>query len=158
METFSWWIDESWLKGSANPSDEDLAQLRSESFRVGISLLEESRQAPRYDKQAALSAGWTIHSVPVPENHAPSIEQIHEFMARLTESLEGTKVVVFCQSGKGRTACMGAAYWIAQGLPASTAIERMTERCLDPEWPTRERRKVLQEYEQIRLGRSRNRS
>ena len=91
-------------------------------------------------------------SIPIPENYAPTIEQIHAFMARLSEAPENAKIVVFCQSGKGRTACMGAAYWIAQGLQPDLAIERMTKRCLDSEWPTPERRRVLQEYERIPSG------
>lgn len=151
--TFTWWIDESVLKGSANPTDEDLTQLRTQGFSVGISLLEESKQPPNYHKKSASAAGWTIYSIPIPENQAPSIEQIHEFMARLSDAPDATKIVVFCESGKGRTACMGAAYWIAQGLQRDTAIERMTKRCLDSEWPTPERRKVLEGYERIQAWR-----
>jgi hypothetical protein len=49
MEIFKWWIDEPLLRGSGNPSDEDLAQLRGRGFTVGISLLEEGKQPPCYD-------------------------------------------------------------------------------------------------------------
>jgi len=68
-------------------------------------------------------------------------------MARVSGSPEGTKLLVFCQSGRGRTACMGAAYWIAKGLTASAAIDLMSERCGDTKWPTPERCQVLGEYE-----------
>ena len=153
MPTFTWWIDEPSVKGSRNPTDEDLCELRAQGFDVGLSLLAESKQPPGYDKQSAEDTGWTIYSaIPIAENHAPSIEQIHEFMARLTGLPGGTKVLVFCQSGKGRTACMGAAYWISQGLTATAAIERMSERCLDTEWPTPGRQRVLSDYETIRGG------
>lgn len=153
MPTFTWWIDEPVLKGSANPTDEDLAELRAQGFATAVSLLEEERQPLRYDRQAALSEGWTIYSIPIPENQAPWIEQIHEFIARLNAAPNGAKILVFCQSGKGRTACMGAAYWIAQGLTTSAAIERMSKRCLDSEWVTPERRKVLEEYGRIQARR-----
>jgi protein-tyrosine phosphatase len=149
VTTFTWWVDERTLKGSANPTDEDLAELRAQGFATAVSLLEEEKQPLRYDRQAALSEGWTIYSIPIPENQAPSIEQIHEFIARLNAAPNGAKILVFCQSGKGRTACMGAAYWIAQGLTTSAAIERMSKRCLDNEWPTPERRHVLGEYERM---------
>jgi protein-tyrosine phosphatase len=146
---FAWWIDEKRLKACGNPSDEDLAQLRSHGFSVGISLLDESSShRTTTSSQPSLPSG-RYTPFPFPK-HAPSIEQIHQFMARLTESPEGTKIVVFCESGQGRTACMGAAYWIAQGLQAHAAIERMSKRCLDSEWPTPERRRILEEYERIR--------
>jgi hypothetical protein len=39
--TFTWWIDEPVLKGSGNPTDEDLAELRAQGFATAVSLLEE---------------------------------------------------------------------------------------------------------------------
>ena len=56
-------------------------------------------------------------------------------------------MLVFCESGKGRTACMGAAYWIAKGLTASRAIARVSEACSASDWVTPERYQVLTEYE-----------
>ena len=141
------WIDEPLVKGSSNPSDDDLAQLRAQGFNVGISLLDEKEQPPGYDRLLAVPGGSTIYSIPIAENHPPSIEQIRDFTDLLEALPLGTKVLVFCQSGQGRTACMGAAYWIAQGLTASAAIERMSERCLDKTWPTADRQRVLREYE-----------
>lgn len=85
----------------------------------------------------------TIYSIPIPENEAPSIEQIHEFMVRLRDAPEPTKIVVFCQSGKGRTACMGAAYWIAKCLTTSAAITRMSKACSATDWVAVERRRSL---------------
>jgi len=142
-----WWIDEPSVKGSRNPRDEDLRERRAQGFSVAVSLLEESKQPPSYDKKSAEGNGWSIHSIPIAENLAPSLDQIHEFMALLTGFPEGTKVLVFCQSGKGRTACMGAAYWISQGLTATQAIARMSEACTDTNWATPERCQVLGEYE-----------
>ena len=136
MPTFMWWIDEPSVKGSRNPTDEDLCELRAQGFDVALSLLVESEQPSAYDKKSAEDNGWSIHAIPIAENHAPSLEQIRQFVTRLTGLPGGTKVLVFCQSGKGRTACMGAAYWISQGLTATAAIERMSERCLDTKWPT----------------------
>ena len=94
---------------------------------MALSLLVESEQPSAYDKKSAEGNGWSIHSIPIAENLAPSLDQIHEFMARLTGLPKGTKVLVFCQSGRGRTACMGAAYWIAKGLTTSAAIDLMSE-------------------------------
>jgi hypothetical protein len=57
----TWWIDKPVIRGSANPTDRDLQALRAEGFTIAVSLLVESKQPPRYDKQSALAAGWSIH-------------------------------------------------------------------------------------------------
>jgi protein-tyrosine phosphatase len=91
----------------------------------------------------------TDYSIPIEENHAPSLEQIRDFVTWLTGLAEGTKVLVFCESGKGRTACMGAAYWITNGLTASAAITRISESCAASDWATPDRQQVLSECERL---------
>jgi hypothetical protein len=66
-----------------------------------VSLLEESKQPARYDKESAVAAGWSIHSIPIAENLVPSLDQIHEFMARLTGLPEGTKILLFLPERPG---------------------------------------------------------
>jgi protein-tyrosine phosphatase len=149
MSTFRWWIDEPIVRGSGNPGDEDLERLRAQGFSVAVSLLEESKQPPRYAKRPAEDSGWAIYSIPVAENHAPSLEQIGEFIGRLKGLPPEMKVVVFCESGLGRTACMGAAYWIMKGLTSNKAITRMSEACLATDWATPERQQVLTEFEKL---------
>ena len=147
--TFTWWIGEPLIWRSANPTDGDLQALRAGGFTIAVSLLEESKQPPKYERESAINAGWTIYSIPIAEDHAPSLEQIRDFMTHLTGLSEGTKVLVFCESGKGRTACMGAAYWITKGLTASAAITRISEACSASDWPTTERWRVLEEFEKL---------
>src|SRR5690348_14683814 len=143
MPTFTWWIDEPPIRGSANPTDRDLQALRAEGFTIAVSLLVESIQPPKYESDSAIKAGRTIYSIPIEEGTAPTLEALREFMTRLESLPPGTKVLVFCQSGKGRTACMGAAYWIATGLTSSAAITRISEACATSEWVTAERRHLL---------------
>ena len=149
---FAWWIDEPLVKGSGNPTDEDLAQLRAQGFTIAVSLLEESKQPPKYNLKAAVDAGWSIHSIPIAENQAPSLEQIRDFVAMLACLPKETKVLVFCDSGKGRTACMGAAYWITKSLTASDAIARVSEACRATDWVTADRRRVLDDYARLTKG------
>jgi len=59
-----WWIDEPLIRGSSSPTDEDLGRLRAQRFSVAVSLLEENKQSPRYDKNLAPDAGWSI-SIPI---------------------------------------------------------------------------------------------
>jgi protein tyrosine phosphatase (PTP) superfamily phosphohydrolase (DUF442 family) len=149
MPAFVWWIDEPLVKGSGNPSDEDLERLRAQGFKTAVSLLEESKQPSRYDKKSAQDSGWSIYFIPIAENHSPSPEHIRDFMTRLAGLPVGTKVLVFCESGKGRTACMAAAYWITKGLTVSAAITRISEACSASDWATPERHRVLTEYERL---------
>ena len=124
MPTFMRWMDDPLIKGSGNPSDEDLRALRTQGFNRAVSLLKEDKQPPRYDKHSAEAVGCSIYSIPIEEGSAPSLEQIREFTTTSGALSPGTKVVVFCESGLGRTSCMGAVYWIAQGLKAKQAIAR----------------------------------
>ena len=109
------WIDEPWLKGSGNRSDEDVAQLRKQGFTVAVLLLVEDKQPPRYDKRSVIESGWSILPIPIEEGSAPSLERIRESVARLQALPPETKILVFCESGLGRTAFMGAVYWITKG-------------------------------------------
>jgi protein-tyrosine phosphatase len=152
MPTYSWWIDEPRVMASSNPSDEDLARLRAQGFSVVVSLLDEKAQPPRYDKKAAALAGWVIWSVPVGEGGAPSLDQLSELTARMRALPEGTKVLVHCESGLGRSAFLGAVYWVAKGLPASEAVARVRPPGLGADWLTPQREKLLSEYARIQPG------
>lgn len=149
MPGYTWWIDEPRVMASSNPTDQDLARLRVDGFGVAVSFLEESKQPPRYDGRSAAVAGWSIHSIPIEEGRAPSLEQVSEFTARMRALPEGTKVLVFCESGLGRSALMGAVYWIARGLTVRGAIGRVQRAGLKPDWKTAEREKLLREYEKL---------
>lgn len=129
--------------GSGNPTDEDLARHRAQRFRFAVSLLEEDKQPPRYNKKSAALAGWSIYSIPIEEGRAPSLDQIRDFTVCLTALPKGTKILVFCESGLGRTAVMGAVYWIMKGLMASEAITRVSNASSATEWLTPERQRVL---------------
>jgi protein-tyrosine phosphatase len=138
-----WWIDEPLVMGSSNPTDDDLARLRGQSFSLVVSFLEENKQPPRYDKKSATAAGWSFDSIPIEEGGAPSPDQLAEFMARVRALPKGIKILMHCESGLGRTAFMGAVYWIAKGLPASQAIARVQQAGLKPDWITQPREELL---------------
>lgn len=149
MPRRAWWIDEPLVRASSNPTDAELAGFRTQGFSVAMSFLEESKEPPRYDRKSAELAGWSIYSIPIVEGGAPSLDQVYEFSARLRGLPEGTKVLVRCDSGLGRSAFMGAVYWVMKGLTAREAIERVTQAALTAEWKTPERQKLLLEYERL---------
>jgi|SRR5215813_1597726 len=152
MPTFNWWIDDPLIKGSGNPTDDDLLKLHAQGFRHAVCLLEEDKQLPRYDNHSAETRGWSIYSIPIEEGRPPSLDQVFEFTARLIALREGTKVLVFCESGLGRTSFMGALYWIMKGLTASQAITRVSEATSATDWLTADRKRVLSEYEKLQRG------
>ena len=149
MLAYTWWIDEPLVMASSNPSDEDLARLRAQGFSVVVSLLEEKKRPPRYDKKSAARAGWTIYSIPIEEGGVPSRDQLADFLRQVRALPEGTKMLVHCESGLGRSAFMGAVYWIAKGLTATEAIARVQQAGLEPDWTTPERATLLHECAQL---------
>jgi protein-tyrosine phosphatase len=134
---------------SSNPSDQDLARLRVQGFSVLVSLLEEKKQPPRYDKKSAAVAGWAISSIPIEEGGAASHEQLAEFIGQMRAIPKGTKVLLHCESGLGRSAFMGAVYWIANGHSVTEAIARVQQAGLNPDWIARQREDRLHECAQL---------
>jgi protein-tyrosine phosphatase len=152
MQARTWWIDESFVMAASNPTGEDLAQLRAEGFSVVLSFLEEERQPPKYDKKAAVAAGWTFYSFPIEEGGVPTLDQLSEFITCLKVLPSGMRVLVHCESGLGRTACMAAAYWIAMRLSSREAIARVRQAASEGGWNTPQRESVLRKYAQFQEG------
>jgi atypical dual specificity phosphatase len=141
----TWWIDEPTLLGSSNPSTEDLEALRAQGFQVLVSLLREHEQEPRYDLDRVLALGYVRHNIPVRDFHPPDLAQLAEFVDLIARYPPGTRAVVHCQAGIGRTATFAAAYWIAKGLTAEEAITKV--RIARPQAvETSEQRTALEEF------------
>jgi atypical dual specificity phosphatase len=56
---------------------------------------------------------------------APTMEQFKEFLEIMNKA--EVNVVIHCQGGSGRTGTMGAAYWIAKGMSAHKAIDKVRQ-------------------------------
>jgi atypical dual specificity phosphatase len=149
MQARTWWIDEPLVMATSNPSDEDLAELHSQGFSVVFSFLDEQKQPPKYDKQSAVAAGWTMYSFPIGEGGVPSFDQLAEFITCVKALPRQVKILMHCESGLGRTAFMAAAYWIANGLTAEQAIARVRQAASDDGWKTPQRESVLRRYAQL---------
>lgn len=147
----TWWIHESAVLAGSNPSDEHLASLRDRRFSLAVSLLDEKKHPPRYDRKSAASAGWAIYRIPIAEGAVPSLVQVCEFAALMGAVPQATKTLVFCDAGLGRSAFMGAAYWIAKGLSTSAAIARVGSSAgVEPDWQTKAWDEVLGKFERLR--------
>src|SRR5262244_3644828 len=118
----TWWIDEPHLLGSRNPTSTDLARLRSDGFGVLVSLLCEEEQTPWYDIAYATALGYVRYNIPVKDFCPPTVEQLEQFVELVNGSPPGTKTIVHCEGGIGRTGTFAAAYWVTKGMTVADAI------------------------------------
>lgn len=142
----TWWIEAPFLLASGNPSNEQLAALRQEGFRVLVSLLEEPKEPPAYARKAAGVAGWMMWPLPIPAGGVPSLDRLGALVARLRSYPKNTKVLVHCEHGLGRTALVAAAYWIAQDHTLGEAIARLEQCGVERHWATERRRELLRQW------------
>jgi len=146
-----WWIDEPTLAGGPNPTDDELTALRGRGFATIVCLLDPGEQALNYDVGRADAAGFRRHEIPVRDFGAPTLEQIETFVRIVERSgPEDGNVLVHCQGGTGRTGTMAAAYWIARGLTAEAAIEKV-RRARPKAVETEVQKLRLREFERLRL-------
>jgi protein-tyrosine phosphatase len=113
-------------------------------------LLDEKIQRPRYDRKAVADDGWGIYPIPVAEGEMPSLVQMCEFASLVGAASKATKILVFCDNGLGRSAFMGAVYWIAKGLSALEAISRVARSAgVDRIWSADEWHAALRRFEAL---------
>jgi protein-tyrosine phosphatase len=149
MDTKTWWIDRPHLLGSGNPCTADLERLRDGGFSVLVSLLSEEEEAPRYDIARARALGYERHNIALKWFCPPTVDQLEQFVKLVDESPAGTKMIVHCNSGNGRTGTFGAAYWVTKGMMAADAIMHVLKaNCHAVETPEQER--VLAEFALIK--------
>ncbi len=121
----TWWIDNPHLLGTRNPTIAILEQLRRDGFTVIVSLLKEDEQAPQYNLEQVAALGFARHNIPVQDFQPPTLDQLDQFVRLIASLSPGTKVIVHCEGGSGRTGTFAAAYWVAKGMPVSDAIAKV---------------------------------
>ena len=63
----------------------------------------------------------------VADFHAPSVDQLSQFVDLVEAEGSRGKTLVHCQGGTGRTGTAAAAYWIAKGVPFEEAVAKVRE-------------------------------
>jgi atypical dual specificity phosphatase len=121
------WVDPPYLAALGRPDGlDELQWLRDQGIQLLISLTEYPPYRNWIDDVGLLA----LH-VPVPDFHAPTLEQIEQCVAAISRAKEQQMAVaVHCHAGLGRTGTILAAYFVSQGMSAANAIDKV--RALRP--------------------------
>ena len=118
---------------------------------AGINVVVTLDEAPLSPVMAE-EFGIEYHHTPIKDFHAPTLEQIEEFVAVVARAREaGKKVAVHCRAGRGRTGTMIACYLVSLGRTARQALAEI--RSLRPgSVETPEQEQAIQNYERTLRG------
>lgn len=114
------WIDRPYLAAFGRPQDlEEHRWLREQGIQLLITLTETPPRRDWLDEAGLLS----LH-VPIPDFHAPTLEQIEHCISAIARAREQQMGVgIHCHAGLGRTGTMVAAYFVSAGLTADQAVD-----------------------------------
>jgi atypical dual specificity phosphatase len=123
------WVIENQLAAMPRPGvsaylDDDLAFLNEHKIDLLVSLTVDPLSV-------SLLAPYGMKSLhlPVPDFHAPTLEQIIQFVDTTCDVLaNGGRVGVHCTAGLGRSGTMVAAYLVSLGDTPADAIAKVRER------------------------------
>lgn len=127
------WLKKGLLAGTPRPGivqelDYDLEALQ----RVGVTTLVSLTTQP-VDPAALARFGIQGLWMPIPDMHAPGIEEAEQMCRRVAGLLADGHVVAYhCRAGHGRTGTLLAAHLIMEGQSALQALESV--RRIEPRW------------------------
>lgn len=133
--------------GSWATLEEDLQFLQAQGVTGMVTLTENE-----LDLEALTRHNMQWMHLPIRDFTPPTMEQIQSFI-QFVDTNDGA-VVVHCRAGMGRTGTMLACYFVATGMDAEDAIDRV--RALRPHSiETREQEQTVVEFARRRPGNGR---
>ncbi len=122
---------------------EDLHRLAG----AGLTHVVDTRSERQDDEQALASEGITLLCLPAPDTHPLTVQQLREGAAWINAQIKsGSRVLVHCEHGVGRSVLLAAAALVASGMNAHDAIQLIQRR----RWqaaPNHRQIRRLQEFE-----------
>ena len=116
------WITDQLAVGYAPRSHEHLETIRSQGITAIVNLCAECYDLHHTEK----NAGFDLYYMAIPDEEAPTLEDLETALAWVTERLSsGKKVLVHCRFGIGRTGTFVAAYLMSKGHSLKGAIRKM---------------------------------
>ncbi len=111
---------DAWLYRSAQPRENDLAEVLSMGVKLVVNLREETPQGvDSPESQMCVKLGLDYHRIPVTDQQTPAFEQVLEFI----EVVEARgPALVHCWAGRGRTGLFVACYRLWRGVDLEEAI------------------------------------
>ena len=116
------WITTELAVGYAPRSHDDLATIRQQGIGAIVNLCAECYDLYDIEK----NAGFDVYHVPLPDEEAPTLEDLQMVLAWVTDTINaGKKILVHCRFGIGRTGTFVAAYLMSKGHSLRAAIRKM---------------------------------
>jgi len=116
---YLWWVIPEKLAGMPCPALEDLPRLYNAGLGGVVSVIDEPSLIVEYQR-----IGLSALLLPIPEDQAPTLEQLQEFVTFADEIISRKQTVaVHCTGGNHRTGTLLAGYLVAKGEKPEDIIE-----------------------------------
>lgn len=112
------------LYGMPAPEEKDLKNLSDKGVKSIVCLLEDNSNIEAYNTN-----GFESLWLPVPDNEAPTFEQVEKLVEFIdAQNEKNNPVAIHCQGGKGRTGTLIASYLISKGDTFEEAMNKIDKK------------------------------
>jgi pyruvate, water dikinase len=116
------WLTDHLAIGHAPMSYEELASLKKQGIGAIVNLCAEYPDLARIEKDF----GFEVLYLPVPDDHAPEMEEMDKVLGWMDEAIYlGKKVLIHCRLGVGRTGTFLRSYLIRRGFGSELTEEKL---------------------------------